>query len=440
MLTLLDAHGIQYTVGASGSAKGVNFYTGKEESFSLSKEDVVVSGYQPNSALLQVLFEPRTSLSDSATYDITAWSLPYAYGLQAFASKDRIIAAEPYKRSTIAIESTQYGYALPWNSLKSAVFASRLLQAGYKLRYAVESFIVNGKSFDPGTILVLKTSNEKFGERLFDSIREWALQDQVNLVSLKTGLVDKGADFGSDKVVSIRTPRVALLSGEGSSSLSVGEIWNFFDRQLSYSITLLNNSSFSTADLASFDVLILPEGRFRFLDVKENVEGLRAWLQRGGKLIAIGESTKQLAKLDIGLISRKTDADTDKDAYASLHLFKDREREEIGSLTTGSIWKVMLDVSHPIAFGYPAAYYTLKTDPTLFEFLKKDTGWNVGVMKKDGALSGFVGSQLDPKLKDGVLIGQIPVGGGSVSFFADNILFRNFWENGKLFLCNALFF
>jgi hypothetical protein len=379
-------------------------------------------------------------LSDSATYDITAWSLPYAYGLQAFASKDRIIAAEPYKRSPLTIENTQYGYALPWNSLKSAVFASRLLQAGYKLRYAVESFAVNGKSFDPGTILVLKTSNEKFGERLFDTIREWALKDQVNLVSLKTGLVDKGADFGSDKVVSIRTPRVALLTGEGSSSLSVGEIWNFFDRQLSYPITLLNNSSFSTADLASFDVLILPEGRFRFLDAKENVEGLRAWLQNGGKLIAIGESSKQLTKLDIGLISRKTDADSDKDVYASLHLFKDREREEIGSLTTGSIWKVMLDVSHPIAFGYPAAYYTLKTDPTLFEFLKKDTGWNVGVLKKDVALAGFVGSQLDPKLKDGVLIGQIPVGGGSVSFFADNILFRNFWENGKLFLCNALFF
>lgn len=440
LLSLLDAHGIQYAVGASGSAKGINFYTGKEESFSLSKEDVVVTGYQPNSALLQVLFEPRTSLSDSATYDITAWSLPYAYGLQAFASKDRIIAAEPYKRSPLTIENTQYGYALPWNSLKSAVFASRLLQAGYKLRYAVESFVVNGKSFDPGTILVLKTSNEKFGERLFDTIREWALQDQVNLVSLKTGLVDKGADFGSDKVVSIRTPRVALLTGEGSSSLSVGEIWNFFDRQLSYPITLLNNSSFSTADLASFDVLILPEGRFRFLDAKENVEGLRAWLQNGGKLIAIGESSKQLTKLDIGLISRKTDADSDKDAYASLRLFKDREREEIGSLTTGSIWKVMLDVSHPIAFGYPAAYYTLKTDPTLFEFLKKDTGWNVGVLKKDVALAGFVGSQLDPKLKDGVLIGQIPVGGGSVSFFADNILFRNFWENGKLFLCNALFF
>ena len=173
----MDAHGIQYAVGVSGSAKGVNFYTGKEESFSLSKEDVVVTGYQPNSALLQVLFEPRTSLSDSATYDITAWSLPYAYGLQAFATKDRIIAAEPYKRSPITIENTQYGYALPWNSLKSAVFASRLLQAGYKLRYAVESFVVNGKSFDPGTILVLKTSNEKLGERFFDTIREWALQE-----------------------------------------------------------------------------------------------------------------------------------------------------------------------------------------------------------------------------------------------------------------------
>ena len=155
---------------------------------------------------------------------------------------------------------------------------------------------------------------------------------------------------------------------------------------------------------------------------------------------ALGESSMQLTKLDIGLNSRKTDAANDKDTYASLHLFKDRERDEIGSLTTGSIWKVTLDASHPIAFGYPSLYFTLKRDPTLFEYLKKDTGWNVGVLKKEVALAGFVGSQLDPKLKDGVLIGQIPVGRGSVSFFADNILFRNFWENGKLLLCNALFF
>ena len=440
LLALLDAHGIQYGNGVNGSAKGLNFFSSKEEQFAITKEDIVVSSLQPNSALLQVLLEPKTALTDSATYDITAWSLPYAYGVQAFALKDKLAATESFTKPAITIAATKYGYALPWNSLKSAVFAAKLLQKGYKLRYATESFEVNGNTFDPGTVLVLKTSNEKMGEQLFEKVREEAMQDQIALVSLQSGMVDKGADFGSDKVHSIRTPRVAMLSGEGCSSLSVGEVWHFFDRQLSYPLTVLNSTSFSVNDLAAFDVLILPEGRFRFLDAKENVEGIRNWLQQGGKLIAIGESSLQLGKLDIGLISRKTDAMEEKEPYAALQNFKDRERDEIRSLTTGSIWKVALDATHPLAFGYPSFYYTLKTDPTVFEFLKKDSGWNVGVIKKESALAGFVGSQLDPKLKDGLLIGQVPVGAGSVSFFADNMLFRNFWENGKLFICNALFF
>jgi hypothetical protein len=438
LLKLLDAHGIQYGVGASAQTKGVNNFSGKEETFTVNREDIIISGLQPNSALVQVLFEPKTTLVDSATYDITAWALPYAYGLQAFACKDKLIGTESWKKPVVSIASTTYGYALPWNSLQSASFAARLLKAGYKLRYAEASFVANGKQFDPGTLLLLKTSNERFGERIFDRVRDWALQEQVNLVPLHSGLVEQGADFGSDKVHPIRAPRVALLSGEGISSLNVGEVWHFFDRQLFYPISMLSVNSFSVADLQAFDVLVLPEGKFKFLDSKDAVEGIRQWIQQGGKLIALGESTLQLTKLDLGLINRKTEATAESAPVVSS--FKNRERDEIRSSTTGSIWRVTLDTSHPLAFGYPANYFTLKTDPTIFEYLKKENGWNVGVLKNENALAGFVGSLLAPKLKEGVLIGQLPLGHGAVTFFADNLLFRNFWQNGKLMFCNALFF
>ena len=39
--------------------------------------DLLVSAYQPKSAMVQVFFEPETALSDSLTYDITAWSAFY---------------------------------------------------------------------------------------------------------------------------------------------------------------------------------------------------------------------------------------------------------------------------------------------------------------------------------------------------------------------------
>jgi hypothetical protein len=435
---LLDAHGIEYKFGTAATAKGYNYATAKEETFSVTSADVVINTAQANAALVQVLFEPRTKLADSATYDITAWSLPYAYGLHAYATKERVVQGANWKPSSMATPTTTYGYALSWTSPAAASFAARLLQAGIKLRYAEDSFTTDGKKFDPGTVLILKTSNERWGNMFFDKIIAWANEQSINLVPLSSGLVQQGSDFGSDKVHAMRAPRVALLSGEGTYSLSVGEVWHFFERQLNYPVTLLNLTSFSSADLAAFDVLVLAEGRYRFLDSKESFEGVQKWIQGGGRLIVLGEASAQLAKLDLGLAIRKDDNSGDK--IDSISLFKNRERDEISAITTGSIWRISLDASHPLGFGYPGYYYSLKTDGTIFESIKDGKGWNVGQTLQEGPLAGFVGSRLQPKLNGGVLIGQLPIGRGNISFFADNILFRNFWENGKLLFCNALFF
>ena len=81
--------------------------------------------------------------------------------------------------------------------------------------------------------------------------------------------------------------------------------------------------------------------------------------------------------------------------------------------------------------------YTLKQDDNIYEFIKD--GWNVGVVRKDNYVSGFTGNKLRSRLKDGTLIGDLDMGRGSVIFFADDLLFRSFWENGKLMFCNAVF-
>jgi hypothetical protein len=77
-------------------------------------------------------------------------------------------------------------------------------------------------------------------------------------------------------------------------------------------------------------------------------------------------------------------------------------------------------------------------DNTVYDFIKEG-GWNAGVIKKDNQLSGFVGYRLKKKLKDGLVFGVQDVGRGTVSYLSDDILFRNFWENGKLMFCNAVF-
>ena len=156
-------------------------------------------------------------------------------------------------------------------------------------------------------------------------------------------------------------------------------------------------------------------------------------------MVALEGAVAAFARLDWGLKSKKTEEGTSKDPYQALATYENRERDFVSTMTPGSIYKVQLDNTHPLAFGYPEYYFTLKMDDNIYEFMN-GSGWNVGVLKKENQLAGFVGSKLQNRLKDGLLFGAQNIGRGSVVYITDNIMFRNFWENGKLMLCNAIFF
>ena len=85
--SLLDKHQVEYSYGNGTSVKGFDYSTGKSGSMNASDQHLIIQTNQKKGTLVNVLFEPRTKLADSMTYDITAWSLPYAYGLNAIASE-----------------------------------------------------------------------------------------------------------------------------------------------------------------------------------------------------------------------------------------------------------------------------------------------------------------------------------------------------------------
>lgn len=103
----------------------------------------------------------------------------------------------------------------------------------------------------------------------------------------------------------------------------------------------------------------------------------------------------------------------------------------------GAIYKIELDNSHPLAFGFPDFFYNLKQDANMYEYLKD--GWNVGIIKKEGYTAGFVGSSLKEKIREGLSIGVQDYGRGSIVYLTDDPIFRCFWENGKLLFANAVF-
>lgn len=427
---------------ATPKLSGYKYSTNKIETITVESGDIVINANQPNANLISVLFEPNTVLSDSATYDITAWALPYAYGLEAYGlnsilnTDDKNSAPEAFSIAN----SNAYAYAIKWTGLNSSKALAFLLQKGVKIRFSEEPFKVGNNEFGRGTLLVTRTGNAALAGKLHQYVQEAAEVAGIVYYSLETGFSDAGYDLGSDRVKMIHAPRVGLVSGDRVSSLNMGEIWHFIDQELKYPLTVFTVEQLSNNLLNELDVLILPDGGYDYFSNKQRNELLKNWVSGGKKLIVLGRMVSSMASADWGLKIKTEDKREDKkaDEYASLKRYENREKESISSMNPGSVFKLELDNSHPLAFGYGDYYYTLKQNATLFSFFEGN-GWNVGVMKKDSQLAGFTGYRLKERLQDGLVFGEISRGRGSVVILADNPLFRSFWENGKLLFSNAMF-
>jgi hypothetical protein len=445
LIDLLKKNGIAWSYATPANLAGTNYLNGKQETFKAEKYDVVVNANQPKANLVKVLFERISKLNDSATYDITAWSVPFVYGLKAYGLKEYVkgdpdvLELTPKEAPLPSFENT-YAYVARWNGLNSARFLAALLHSGVRARYAEQSFKIGNNDFDKGTLIITKAANYGFGPGLENIVKKAAADTREALFAIPTGFVDRGFDLGSDKVRFIHAPRIAVLAGKDVSSLGMGEIWHFFDQQLGYPVTLVNSDELGRMNPGDFNVLIIPDGYYTLFSNKDANEDLKDWVRKGGKIIALEGAVSQMSRNDWGFRIKGSDDKKDepkKDDYNLLKKYENRERDYLVNSIPGSIFKVELDNSHPLAFGYGDSYYALKQDDNIYEFLKE--GWNVGVVKKDGYISGFTGSKIKDKLKDGTLIGSMDMGRGTVVFFADNPLFRSFWENGKLLFCNAVF-
>ena len=384
------------------------------------------------------MFEPQPKLNDSSTYDITAWALPYAYGLQTYAAKE-VIASNRDENITVSTalpNSNPYGYVVAYNGFNETKLVSALLDANVKLRFAEAAFINDDEQYREGSLLVLRKGNEDKIEKIINLFKQFKSDFKI----LSSGFSQNGFDAGSNKIHFLKNPKVALLTGEGVSSTGAGEVWHLFEQELNKKITLINAKEFDNTDFKSYNTIIIPDGKYKFLNTKDAAVSLKQWVKDGGKLIVMENAVKQISGLDWGIKLKKLPEDKTDTAlgYTALKKYAEREKESVTNNIPGAIYKMELDNTHPLGYGYPNYYYTLKLNENAYEYLRE--GWNVGVIRKTQPVAGFVGTKVKANLKDAVLLGEFPMGKGAVIFFADNPLFRNFWENGKMLFTNAVFF
>jgi hypothetical protein len=416
------------------TAKGFAYFTGKEETIRTSEGDWMIATKQPAGTLARVLFEPNPKLSDTLTYDITAWALPYAHGIEAYALKTNLLAETSSENKVKKANSLPdaYGWLIDYHSFEDGRMLGQMLLAGIRLRYAEQPFVCQGKRYDRGTLIVLDAENRAKKE----VFRRLVEKFNIELTLLPSGLMETGFDLGSDKVHLLKTPKVGLLSGTSFNANAIGEIWHWFDQEVEYPISIIQADQMQETDLNQLDVLIIASGYCKMLAEKDHF--IKRWVRLGGKLIVIESAVEQLVQGDWGIKFKKgADVEEKEMTTHDLKRYEERERAQVNQNIPGAIYPIKLDNSHPLALGLTTLYPGLKMNGNIIELMRD--GWNVGVIEASKPLSGFIGNSVKNSIQQGTVIGSMSVGEGTVVFFTDDPLFRSFWENGKHLFNNAVF-
>ena len=435
---LLAKQNIEYGKAiADKKVFGFDYVRGFEIETTIRKGDLVVLTNQPKAVLTTVLFEPKTVIEDSLTYDITAWSLPYSIGFSAIASTTDVSIDKWDVSIFEPNEIIENVYAFVWDGkpLESIALLGALQNKGIKVRVADEAFSVNGKSFKQGAFLVLNADNKHL-EGYEKIIIKEANNQNRSLSIIQTGLVNQGKDFGSSSMRLLQQPKVAIVSGKDVSSTAFGEVWYYFDQVLHYQTNNIRTDYFNYINLEEYDVVIFPNGNYRLL-TEDKLKELKRWVSNGGKLILMeGALNSFVDKETFGLVTSYKEEKKEIDVPIQ-ETYANRERKSLEDYIPGAIYKTTLDNTHPLGFGYSNQYFTLKRSSKKFALL--ENGWNVVVLPSGKPINGFAGVKTVQKLDNSLVVGVELIGSGSVVYFVDDPLFRAFWQSGFKLFANAVF-
>lgn len=447
LAALFDRSGIQYGYAIKNSRSSAYHYqSASTRTFDIEPGDMVIHTAQPRSVLLQVLMEEEPVLSDSVTYDITAWSLPFAYQTDcyAFASPLKIDTGSPMVSTTAVTSEPVFSYQVPWNDLTSAQLLALLHKKGYKVRMAVKESTHQGQSIPKGSLLINKGDNKwksDFENQVKTLITSVGISDYTGY---STGFSDKGGDLGGHYFELIKAPKVLTFSGKGISANSCGEIWYYFDVLMGYPLSIVEWDKFESIPLTDYNTLILPDGYYTINE--DRFKKINDWTKNGGRLIVIEGAVHQFTGkpgLTFDVFATEDDKKVAEDLRLKQELsdrlndFEGYERRSISKGTAGAIIKNIVDDSHPLAYGLGKSYYSLKTSSTSFALQKGM--WNVMHIPENYKSYGFIGAGLRKNIEKTVSFAVQAHGAGQAVYMVDNPLFRCFWDRGLLLFSNAVF-
>ena len=444
----------------------------------------VVDLAQPAGFVARAMLEREAKLEGDLFYDVTAWSVPLAAGIEAYAAGQpaRVGLSEVSKPPVVSggVEGTApaSAYVFSWEQSSAARLLGHLLAEDFNAYLSLKPFTVASRTFPAGSILVPAETNPA---SLDERMRALAEQERCQVLAVATQLSEEGIDLGSNRMRFLRRPRLAILTDTPVSPTDYGALWYLFEQRLKLPFTPLRVENLRSVDLDLYNVLILPgdfgtgRGYPRTIN-KVVTKRLDDWVKRGGVLIALRGGAVFASKQKAGLASvtyryvrradeearlaeeraaqkKKPGAETpalppppekseqEKQAELERKLLKWSEREGVQrkERIPGAILRVKLDDTHPLAFGVGEQLAVLnRTAPILALTAKGD---NVAYYpEKKLKLSGFITEENEKKLAQTAYLLREVKGRGTVVLFAESPVFRGYWDGTSRLLINAVFF
>ncbi len=390
---------------------------------------------------------------DYGFYDITAWSLPLAFNLEAYWTEDAGPAAvEPVTDTLLpappAPARSTTAYLFTNDNTGAARLALALEGEGFKLAVALKPLRVDGRTYGRGTFVARVQRNPA---TLHDRVAALAPALGVAVTSAQSALPDTGdVGIGSSDVAALQAPKILVAVGDGVYETSYGWWWHFLTRELAVPFTPVPLRAVSgMSDLAAYNVLIIPDGRGARMRRElgdDGVAKLKAWVRSGGALIGVGGAAELAANKDVGLstvaaLGADSGAKADTTAPGTVPPLVSSTAPAKGrpEWIPGAIFRATLDPTHWLTLGYEGERLPVFLDGDTF-WKPSQGGANPVVFTSDStALSGFTWPGNTERLLKGTAWAVVEnQGSGRVVLFLGDPLFRAFWRGPARLVTNAI--
>ncbi|ATD08081.1 M14 family metallopeptidase [Pseudoalteromonas piscicida] len=407
--------------------------------------DLYIPLAQPQYRLIKALFSTQTHFKDNTFYDVSGWTMPYAYDLDFAAVKSgwglKLQGESSTESNILAPVAGSYAYTIEWHHYLAPQLANRLLQAGVKVAAAMSPFSASTTSgshdFQAGTLVIASGIQQQAD--WFTELETIARELSLPVYSVTTGMTRSGVDFGSRQMLQLQKPEVLIIGGAGVSQYEAGELWYHLDRHLKLAPSIVEKQHIEKLDLTRYTHILLADGKYGDLSDKSKAK-LLSWVAKGGVIWGQKRGAQWLIEqqlLDAEMVSSKEM----RAQFDSKNLtFADQDSLSAKQRIAGAIFDARLDLSHPLSFGFENRELPVFKNSTWVMHRNNKPFIESLTYTKKPLLAGYADNiNVEQIAGSSVLIASTSGRGVAVGM-TDNPVFRGFRFGSSRLLNNALFF